>query len=112
MQGDQARSPGQTERLSPVTSRTSWSESVGRPCLSATSVERKAAWRRQQRQAARELAARACAALQQALQIRARAEQCWELRFCERKRRGVTPLSSGWAASHDGLECLLPGRHE
>ena len=69
--------------------------------LSATSVERKAAWRRRhgmavrphypsaaakqaasrlrKRQAAQDLAARACAAIQQALQTRWRAEQCWEM---------------------------------
>ena len=74
---------------------------MGRPRLYATSVERKAAWRRRhgmavrphypsaaakqaayrarKRQAARDLAARECAAIQQALQTRARADQCWEL---------------------------------
>ena len=74
---------------------------MGRPRLSATSVERKAAWRRRQgmavrphypsaaakqaayrarkRQAAQDLAARECAAIQQALQTRALADQCWEL---------------------------------
>ena len=65
---------------------------MGRPCLSATSVERKAAWRRRhgmamrshypsaaakqaayraRKQAAQALAARACAAIQQALRTRA-----------------------------------------
>ena len=74
---------------------------MGRPRLYATSVERKAAWRRRhgmavrphypsaaakqaayrarKRQAAQELAARECAAIQQALQTRALADQCWEL---------------------------------
>ena len=74
---------------------------MGRPRLYATSVERKAAWRRRhgmavrphypsaaakqaayrarKRQAARDLAARECAVIQQALQTRARADQCWEL---------------------------------
>jgi ribosomal protein L21E len=74
---------------------------MGRPRLSATSVERKVAWRRRQRmavrphypsaaakqaayrvrqrQAAQVLAARECAAIQQALQTRARADECWEL---------------------------------
>jgi ribosomal protein L21E len=73
---------------------------VGRPRLYATSVERKAAWRRRQgmavrphypsaaakqaayrarKLAAQVLAARACAAIQQALQTRARADQSWEL---------------------------------
>ena len=72
-----------------------------RPRLYATSVERKAAWRRRQgmavrphypsaaatqaiyrartRQAAQDLAARECTAIQQALRTRALAEQCWEL---------------------------------
>ena len=74
---------------------------MGRPRLYATSVERKAAWRRRQgmavrphypsaaakqaayrarkRQAAQDLAARECAAIQQALQTRALADQSWEL---------------------------------
>ena len=74
---------------------------MGRPRLYATSVERKAAWRRRhgiavrphypsaavkqvayrarKRQAARDLAACECAAIHQALQTRARADQCWEL---------------------------------
>jgi hypothetical protein len=74
---------------------------MGRPRLYATSVERKAAWRRRQgmavrphspsaaakqaayrarkRQAARDLADRECAAIQQALQTRTRADQCWEM---------------------------------
>ena len=73
---------------------------MGRPCLYATSAERKAAWRRRQgmavrphypsaaakqaayrarKLAAQVLAARACAAIQQALQTRARADQSWEL---------------------------------
>ena len=73
---------------------------MGRPRLYATSVERKAAWRRRQgmavrphypaaakqaayrarkQQAAQALAARECAAIQQALQTRALADQCWEL---------------------------------
>jgi hypothetical protein len=74
---------------------------MGRPRLYATSVERKAAWRRRQgmavrphapstagmqatscarkRQAAKDLAARECAAIHQALQTRAWADQCWEL---------------------------------
>jgi hypothetical protein len=65
---------------------------MGRPRLYATSVERKAAWRRRHgmavrphypsaaaKQAAQALAARECAAIQQALQTRALAHQCWEL---------------------------------
>ena len=74
---------------------------MGRPRLYATTVARKAAWRRRQgmavrphypsaaakqaayrarkRQAAQDLAARECAAIQQALQTRALADQCWEL---------------------------------
>ena len=74
---------------------------MGRPRLYATSVERKAAWRRRhgmaarpsypsaaakqgayrarKRQAVKDLAARECAAIQQALQTRALADQCWEL---------------------------------
>ena len=74
---------------------------MGRPRLYATSVERKAAWRRRhgmavrppypsaaakqaayrarKRQAAQDLAARECAVIQQALQTRARADQSWEL---------------------------------
>ena len=74
---------------------------MGRPRLYATNVERKAAWRRRHgialrpsypsaaakqaayrartRQAAQDLAARECAAIQQALQTRARADQSWEL---------------------------------
>ena len=73
---------------------------IGRPRLYATRAERKAAWRRRQgmavrphypsaaakqaayrmrkRQAAQDLAARECAAIQQALQTRALADQCWE----------------------------------
>jgi hypothetical protein len=74
---------------------------MGRPRLYATSVERKAAWRRRQgmavrahytsaaakqaayrarkQQVARDLAARECAAIQQALQRRALADQSWEV---------------------------------
>jgi hypothetical protein len=74
---------------------------MGRPRLYATSVERKAARRRRhgmavrphypsaaakqaasrlrKQQAARDLAAWECAAIQQALQTRARADQSWEL---------------------------------
>jgi hypothetical protein len=73
---------------------------MGRPRLYTTSVACKAAWRRRQgmavrphdpsaaakhaasrarKQAAQDLASRACAAIRQALQIRARADQCWEL---------------------------------
>jgi hypothetical protein len=73
---------------------------VGRPRLYATTVERKAAWRRRQgmavrphypsaaakqaayrarKQATQALAAQECAAIQQALQTRAMADQCWEL---------------------------------
>ena len=73
---------------------------MGRPRLYATSVERKAAWRRRhgmavrphypsaaakqaayraRKQTAQALAARACAAIQQALRTRALADQCWEL---------------------------------
>ena len=74
---------------------------MGRPRLYATSVERKAAWRRRhgmavrphypsaaakqaayrarKRQATQDLAACECATIQQALQTRARADQCWEL---------------------------------
>ena len=74
---------------------------MGRPRLYATSVERKAAWRRRhgmavrphypsaaakqaayrarKRQTARDLAAQEWAAIQQALQTRARSDQCWEM---------------------------------
>src|SRR5262245_42289259 len=73
---------------------------MGRPRLHATSVERKAAWRRRQgmavrphyptaaakqaasrarKQAAQAQAAQACAAIQQALRTRVRADQCWAL---------------------------------
>jgi hypothetical protein len=77
---------------------------MGRPRLYATSVERKAAWRRRhgmavrpqypsaaakqaaywarKRQVAQALAARECATIQQALQTRALADQCWELHAC------------------------------
>ena len=74
---------------------------MGRPRLYATSVERKAAWRRRQgmvgrphypsaaakqaayrarKQAAQALAVQECAAIQQALQTRALADQCWGAR--------------------------------
>ena len=74
---------------------------MGRPRQYTTSVKRKAAWRRRhgmaarphypsaaakqtayrarKRQATRALAARECATIQQALQTRALADQCWEL---------------------------------
>ena len=73
---------------------------IGRPRLYATRAERKAAWRRRhgmavrphylsaatkhaasraRKQAAQALAMRECAAIQQALQTRALADQCWEL---------------------------------
>ena len=74
---------------------------MGSPRLYATSVERKAAWRRRQgmavrphypsaaakqaadrlrtQQAALALAAQECAVIQQGLQTRAQADQCWEL---------------------------------
>ena len=73
---------------------------MGRPRLYATSVERKAAWRRRQgmavrshdpsaaakqaasrarKQAAQASAARECATIQQALRTRALADQAWEL---------------------------------
>ena len=73
---------------------------MGRPRLYATSRERKAAWRRRQvmavrphypsaaakhaasrarKQAAQALAARECAAIQQALHTRVLADQSWEL---------------------------------
>ena len=74
---------------------------MGRPRLYATSVERKAAWRRRHGmavrphypsaaakkaayrarkwQTARDLAAQEWAAIQQALQTRARSDQCWEM---------------------------------
>ena len=74
---------------------------MGRPRLYATSVERKAAWRRRhgtavrphspsaaakqaayrlrKLQAARDLATYECAVIQRALQTWARADQCWEM---------------------------------
>ena len=73
---------------------------MGRPRLYATSVERKAAWRRRhgmairphypsaaakqaayraRKQAAQALAAQECAMIQQALRTRALADQSWEL---------------------------------
>jgi hypothetical protein len=101
---------------------------MGRPRLYATSVERKAAWRRRQgmavrphypsaaakqaayrarkQQAAQNLAARECAAIQQALRTRARADQCWELhaliedwsRDADMPRRVPADCSSGLVA--------------
>ena len=84
-----------------VTDGTSRSQLVVRPRLYATSVERKAAWRRRhgmaarphypsaatkqaasrarKRQTARDLAARECAVIEQALRTRALADQSWEL---------------------------------
>jgi hypothetical protein len=90
--------------------------------LYATSVERKAAWRRRQglaerpqypsaaakqaayrlrkRQAAQALAARECAAIQQALRTRALADQCWELHA----------LIDDWSRDADMLRCAPVGR--
>src|SRR5262245_11889520 len=80
-----------------------WTEcaGVGHPCLYATSVERTAAWRRRhgmavrphypsgaarqaasrlrKQQAAQALATQECAAIPQALQTQAGADQSWEL---------------------------------
>ena len=44
-----------------------------------SAAAKQAAYRARKRQAARDLAARECAVIQQALQTRARADQCWEL---------------------------------
>ena len=44
-----------------------------------SAAAKQAAYRARKRQAAQDLAARECAAIQQALQTRARADQCWEL---------------------------------
>ena len=69
---------------------------MSHPGLYATSIERKAAWRRRHGMAVRPYspsaaakqaayrartrqAARECTAIQQALQTRAWADQCWEL---------------------------------
>jgi hypothetical protein len=101
---------------------------IGRPRLYATSVERKAAWRRRhgmavrphypsaaakqaayrarKRQAAQDLAACECAAIQQALQTRALADQCWELhaliddwnRDTDMPQRGADGRPSGLVA--------------
>ena len=95
---------------------------MGRPRLYATSVERKAAWRRRQgmavrphylsaaakqaayrarkQQAAQALAAQECATIQQALQTRARADQCWELH----------ELIDAWSRDTDMPHRALEGR--
>ena len=118
---------------------------MGRPRLYATSVERKAAWRRRQgmavrphypsaaakqaasrarkRQTARDLAARACAVIQQALQTRARADQCWEMdgliddsgRDRDMPRQAQedrdTPLPAGTIAIFHGAAAARVRRH-
>jgi hypothetical protein len=101
---------------------------MGRPRLYATRVERKAAWRRRhgmavrpqypsaaakqaaywarKRQVAQALAARECATIQQALQTRALADQCWELhaliddwnRDTDMPQRGADGRPSGLVA--------------
>ena len=100
---------------------------MGRPRLYATSVERKAAWRRRhgmavrphypsaaakqaayraRKQAAQALAAQECAMIQQALHTRARADQSWEryelIDACSRDvdmpRRGPEGRPSGLVA--------------
>ena len=118
---------------------------MGRPRLYATSVERKAAWRRRQgmavrphypsaaarqaayrarkRQAAQELTARECATIQQALQTRALADQCWELhariddwsRDADMPQRGAegrpSGLVAGASASFYGIAAARVRRH-
>ena len=119
---------------------------MGRPRLYATSVERKAAWRRRhgmavrphypsaaakqaayrarKRQAAQDLAARECAAIQQALQTRALADQCWELhaliddvepgqRTCRAvaRRAGTSGLLAGASASFYGAAAARVRQH-
>jgi hypothetical protein len=95
------------------------------PGLYATSIERKVAWRRRHgmavrpyypfaaakqaayrartRQAAQDLAARECTAIQQALQTRALADQCWELHelidACSWTR---TCRTGAWRAAQQG----------
>jgi DNA-binding transcriptional regulator PaaX len=44
-----------------------------------SAAAKQAAYRLRKRQAARDLATQECAAIQQALQTRALADQCWEL---------------------------------
>ena len=95
---------------------------IGCPRLYATSVERKAAWRRRhgmavrphspsaaakqaayrarKQQAAQALAARECATIQQALQTRALADQCWELH----------ELIEAWSRDTDMPHRALEGR--
>ena len=95
---------------------------MGRPRLYATSVERKAAWRRRhgmavrpsypsaaarqaayrarKRQAAQALAAQECAVIQQALRTRALADQCWELH----------ELSDDWSRDADMPRRVPAGR--
>ena len=110
---------------------------IGRPRLYATSVERKAAWRRRhgmavrphypsaaakqaayrarKRQAAQDLSACECAAIQQALQTRALADQCWELhaliddwnRDTDMPQRGADGRPSGLVA---GVSASFYGR--
>ena len=118
---------------------------MGRPRLYATSVERKAAWRRRhgmavrphypsaaarqaayrlrKRQAARYWAALGCTAMEQALQTRALADQCWELhaliddwsRDADMPRRGAVgrPLGlvAGASASFYGIAAARGRRH-
>ena len=117
---------------------------MGRPRLYTTSLERKAAWRRRQgmavrprypssakqvayrarkRQAAQDLAARECAAIQQALRTRALADQSWELHelidACSRDQdmpRGVLAnhppqLLAGASAYFDGMAAARVRRH-
>ena len=108
---------------------------MGRPRLYATSAERQAARRRRhgmavrphypsaaakqaayrarKRQAAQDLAARECAAIQQALHTRARADQCWELhaRIDDWSRDADMPqrVADGCLSGLAGAIALFPG---
>jgi hypothetical protein len=119
---------------------------MGRPRLSVTSVARQAVWRRRhgmavrphypsaaakqaayrlrKRQAAQNLAACECAAIQQALQTRTRADQCWELhelidawsRDADMPHRGLEDCSpgllAGESASFYGVAAARVRRHQ
>ena len=106
---------------------------MGRPRLYATSVERKAAWRRRQgmavrphypsaaakqaayrarkRQAARDLADRECAAIQQALQTRTRADQCWEMHDLIDERGRDSDMPRQAPASRETVAPCRRNRH-
>jgi hypothetical protein len=72
----------------------------------ASAAAKQAAYRARKRQAAQTLAARECAAIQQALRTRALADQCWKLhgliddwsRDADMPRRGLEGHPSGLVA--------------